>query len=46
MPVDELYAENLGLREGGGDGDFEIGRLGLVRDLFNVFDLVVDLLVN
>lgn len=40
MAVDELDAENLGLREAGGDGDLEIGRLRLVvGHLFDVLNL-------
>lgn len=37
--IDELHAEDLGLRELGLDGDFEVGRLGLLVELFDRFDL-------
>ena len=34
MAVDELHAEDFGVGEAGGDGDFEVGDLGLGLNLF------------
>lgn len=39
VAIDELHAEDLGLRKAGRHGDLEVGRLGLLDDLFDVFDL-------
>lgn len=39
VAVDELDAEDLGLREAGGDGYLEVGGDGVLFNLFNAFDL-------
>lgn len=41
VPIDELDTENLRLREFGGDGDLQVGRLGRFGNLLDVLNLVV-----
>jgi hypothetical protein len=45
VPIDELHAEDLGLRERGRDFDIVVGRLGLVYDFFDLVDLEQPLVI-